>query len=73
MANTEIRLDPVETSFKVLITGFGPFKSHAVNASWEAVSRLPDRIPDTNIEIIKEKIEVSYSYVDSTVSIDYIM
>lgn len=29
---------------KVLITGFEPFGGQAVNPSWEAVSRLPERI-----------------------------
>ncbi|KAI5697557.1 pyroglutamyl-peptidase 1 [Diaphorina citri] len=57
----------VTASFKVLITGFGPFKTHTINPSWEAVSLLPDRIPNTNIEIVKEQIQVSYNYVDVTV------
>ena len=29
---------------KILITGFEPFGQDTVNASWEAVSRLEDRI-----------------------------
>lgn len=55
------------STFRVLITGFGPFKTHSVNASWEAVSLLPDKVPNTNIEIFKEQVQVSYTYVDTTV------
>ena len=31
---------------KLLITGFDPFGGAAVNPSWMAVSRLPDRVGD---------------------------
>jgi pyroglutamyl-peptidase len=28
---------------KVLLTGFGPFRDHVVNSSWQSVRRIPDR------------------------------
>uniref|UniRef100_A0A8D9A1W3 Pyroglutamyl-peptidase 1 n=1 Tax=Cacopsylla melanoneura TaxID=428564 RepID=A0A8D9A1W3_9HEMI len=59
--------DTTCVSFKVLVTGFGPFRNFPVNASWEAVSLLPDRVDANNIEIVKEQVEVSYDYVDNTV------
>lgn len=31
---------------KLLITGFAPFGGEQINPSWEAVSRLPDRVGD---------------------------
>ena len=34
---------------KILITGFEPFGKDTVNASWEAVSRLEDRIGDLEV------------------------
>nr|CAH7744939.1 unnamed protein product [Callosobruchus chinensis] len=49
----------------VLVTGFGPFGEHRVNASWESVKLLPDTIHNTSI--IKKEIPVVYSCVDSTV------
>lgn len=34
---------------KLLITGFDPFGGEAINPSWEAVRRLPDRIGDIEL------------------------
>ena len=31
---------------KLLITGFEPFGGESINPSWEAVSRLPERIKE---------------------------
>ncbi|XP_061183508.1 pyroglutamyl-peptidase 1-like isoform X2 [Saccostrea echinata] len=44
----------------VLITGFGPFGEHSVNASWVAVQNLKRRnlLPDVNVHI--EEIPVDY-------------
>ncbi|CAG9853752.1 unnamed protein product [Phyllotreta striolata] len=52
-------------SDKILVTGFGPFGEHVVNASWKAVQLLPDEIDGINI--IKEEIPVQYSQVEQKV------
>ena len=46
---------------KLLITGFEPFGGDASNASWEAVSRLPDSLAD--MELCKRQIPVEYDSV----------
>ncbi|XP_071448829.1 pyroglutamyl-peptidase 1 [Hetaerina americana] len=49
----------------VIVTGFGPFKHHIINASWEAVKLLPTLKLEENlgIKLIIEKIPVSYDAV----------
>lgn len=49
----------------VLVTGFGPFHEHAVNASWEAVSLLPDAI--AGCRVVKQQIPVLYRQVEELV------
>lgn len=53
----------------VLITGFGPFDNHIVNASWEAVKELEKLCATSkefqNVEIIVKEISVSYEDVDT--------
>lgn len=51
----------------ILVTGFCPFGEHRINASWEAVSALPDSIEGFNI--IKEQIPVVYKYVEDNIPI----
>lgn len=50
----------------VLVTGFGPFGEHKVNASWEAVKLLQKRKVD-RAEIIVEQIPVTYAYVEEAI------
>ncbi|XP_012532284.1 pyroglutamyl-peptidase 1 [Monomorium pharaonis] len=56
--------DPKST---VLVTGFGPFNMHAVNASWEAVKELQklwtNSVEFADVELVTEEIPVSYDYV----------
>ncbi|XP_015183499.1 PREDICTED: pyroglutamyl-peptidase 1 [Polistes dominula] len=55
----------------ILITGFGPFDKHVVNASWEAVKELSKLWPQTelcNIQLITKQIPVSYQYVSTEIS-----
>ncbi|XP_003707954.2 pyroglutamyl-peptidase 1 [Megachile rotundata] len=51
----------------VLITGFGPFNNHIVNASWEAVKELNKLCAISkelkNVEVIVKEISVSYEDV----------
>ncbi|XP_046824318.1 pyroglutamyl-peptidase 1 isoform X2 [Vespa crabro] len=56
---------------KILITGFGPFGNHIVNASWEAVKELSKLWPQSelcNIQLITKQIPVSYEYVSTEIS-----
>lgn len=46
----------------VVVTGFGPFRCHKINASWEAVKLLPTLL-DTDklgITLVVEEIPVEY-------------
>ncbi|XP_044263248.1 pyroglutamyl-peptidase 1 [Tribolium madens] len=53
------------TSGNIIVTGFGPFGDHSINASWESVKLLPPKID--NYTIIKEEISVSYDTVDKKI------
>lgn len=46
----------------ILVTGFGPFRDHLVNASWESVKLLPDEID--GYKIVKKEIPVLYNDVE---------
>lgn len=50
----------------VIITGFGPFGEHKVNASWEAV-RLLQKFKIDGAKIVVEEIPVTYSYVEERI------
>ena len=64
-----------EDGINILITGFGPFRDHVVNASWEAVKLLnPDGIPwpsniprGTPLHISFCQLEVAYTAVHKQV------
>ncbi|XP_068620454.1 pyroglutamyl-peptidase 1 [Battus philenor] len=53
----------------VLVTGFGPFLNHPVNASWEAVKLMnKEKLEDKhNIELVLLEIPVTYENVDEFV------
>ncbi|KAJ2948765.1 hypothetical protein O0L34_g8024 [Tuta absoluta] len=53
----------------VLVTGFGPFVGHPVNASWEAVKLMnKDKIEKKHhIELVQLEIPVTYQNVDEFV------
>ncbi|XP_013163126.1 PREDICTED: pyroglutamyl-peptidase 1 [Papilio xuthus] len=53
----------------VLVTGFGPFLNHPVNASWEAVKLINKEMLETkhNIELVLLEIPVTYENVDEFV------
>jgi pyrrolidone-carboxylate peptidase len=50
----------------VIVTGYGQFAGHEVNASGEAVKLLPEKIEigDVKYKIKKIEIQVSYDCVD---------
>uniref|UniRef100_A0A1B6HXA1 Pyroglutamyl-peptidase I n=1 Tax=Homalodisca liturata TaxID=320908 RepID=A0A1B6HXA1_9HEMI len=53
----------------VIVTGFGPFQNHNINASWEAVRLLPSTgiESDLNICLVTEQIPVSYNDVGTKI------
>ncbi|KAK6642733.1 hypothetical protein RUM43_004235 [Polyplax serrata] len=52
----------------VVVTGFGPFGGHKVNASWEIAKTLPSfNLQSYGIELILQEIPVVYSIVNDTV------
>ncbi|CAG5019959.1 unnamed protein product [Parnassius apollo] len=53
----------------VLVTGFGPFLNHPVNASWEAVKHMNKEELEKkyNIELVLLEIPVTYENVDEFV------
>ena len=46
---------------KVLVTGFEPFGRDRLNASWEAVRRLPKHIGDVDIVVMQVPVEFGAS------------
>ncbi|XP_069685828.1 pyroglutamyl-peptidase 1 [Periplaneta americana] len=60
-----------ETTNTVLVTGFGPFGEHKINASWESVKLLPSLNIDEEfgVKLIVEEIPVTYSYVSEKIPV----
>ena len=49
---------------RVVVTGFGPFGVHKVNASWVAVQELKKKgLDDPFVDLVVEEIKVDYHYV----------
>ena len=49
---------------RVVVTGFGPFGVHKVNASWVAVQQLKTiGLNDPFVNLIVEEIKVDYDHV----------
>ena len=67
----EERTEGTKEQFAIVVTGFGPFGSQRINASWEAVKRLTQIWKETkrndNILLITEEIPVSYEFVQEQV------
>lgn len=50
--------------FKVIVTGFGPFKGHDINASWETAKALRElNFEESNINLIIKEVPVVYDTV----------
>nr|CAG4650536.1 EOG090X0F1W [Sida crystallina] len=60
---------PVVRKDVVLVTGFGPFGTHKINASWESVKLLVDTgiEEDLGIKLITKEIPVDYDFVKKNV------
>ena len=52
---------------KIILTGFGPFRGHDINASWESVKLVPELWENDKYEIIIEEIPVQYEFVETKV------
>lgn len=66
MANIEKDLKS-ETTRYVVVTGFGLFRDHQLNTSWEAIRDGRLEI-DREVELVTQQVAVSYDEVDRVVS-----
>lgn len=66
-----MNIDSERTSCTILVTGFGPFDKHMVNASWEAVKELQklwiDSKEFSDIKLIIRQVPVSYRDVSTQI------
>ena len=53
---------------KIVVTGFGPFAGHDINASWETVKLIPGLWDHEEFDVIIDEIPVSYEFVKSQVT-----
>jgi pyroglutamyl-peptidase len=75
-SNTRTAVSPA-SEIKVLVTGFGPFRDHLVNASWESVKLInPDKItipanlpPTTQLNVSFFELEVVYNTIHKQVPV----
>ena len=52
---------------KIIVTGFGPFGEHKINASWESVKLLPKLWNHDSIDLVIDEIPVKYDFVQKNV------
>ncbi|CAB4014583.1 pyroglutamyl-peptidase 1-like [Paramuricea clavata] len=57
----------MEKKVSVLVTGFGPFGAHKINASWEAVKELDGISFEDSVNLITQEIPVEYESVSSLI------
>lgn len=58
---------PDEAKRNVVITGFGLFREHKANPSWDAIASDELKIDRPSIKIIKKQVDVIYAEVDRVV------
>lgn len=51
----------------ILVTGFGPFRDHDINASWQAVQLL-DASDFAGYKLVKHEVPVTYDYIDKNIA-----
>ena len=52
MEQEKIETTETKPQRSIVVTGYGPFGDHKVNASWEAVKRLKELWNNENSEVI---------------------
>ena len=66
--NDDLSMPGVEKRMiNVLVTGFGPFASHSVNASWHAVTELAKLGVAHNVNLVTLEIPVEYKTVQKLI------
>ena len=55
-------------SESIVVTGFGPFKGHPINASWENVKLLPKYWKNSNVKLIIDEIPVCYEFIQKQIT-----
>ena len=51
----------------IVVTGFGPFAGHPVNASWESVKLLKNYWTLKDVNLIIDEIPVSYDFIQKQI------